>query len=131
MSTLKDGKNLSSKARVLSLDPKAKYSKDKEVYLVGNANGRGIQGSKGRGFTKDESNGDKITHYAPSLGGTSGSPLFDSYGRVMAINHSSASEVIMVKDKSGKMTPYKNWSQIGKDSQLVRYQLERVSYNFV
>ncbi len=117
--------DISANARILSLDPNPDFGKNKEVYLVGNADGEGLQGSKGRGIIQDKYNGELLKHYAPSLGGNSGSPLFNGHGKIMGINHSSASERNMVKDEFDHIIPLDEYE--GNSNRTFKMQIPNVS----
>ncbi|MFZ4715137.1 MAG: S1 family peptidase [Bacteriovoracaceae bacterium] len=76
------------------------------IYLIGNSFGLGVQGSEGKGYKyidRIKQYGEKLAmqyfsdslydldFYAPSLGGASGSPIFDDTGAVVGINYAHQS----------------------------------------
>jgi S1-C subfamily serine protease len=70
---------------------------DQRAYLIGNSGALGIQGSKGPVVTdaatlkKGGRAAGEFIHYIPMIGGASGSPILDSEGQVIGINHSHSS----------------------------------------
>lgn len=83
MNSLIDGKNLSDEVKPLRLTKKVKNDKDLNLLHIGNAAGFGLQASRGRGITIQ--NGE-FFHYTPTLGGSSGAPIFNEKGSVIGIN---------------------------------------------
>jgi hypothetical protein len=60
-----------------------KADKDMRLLHIGNAAGLGIQASTGKGISIH--NGE-FYHYVPTLGGSSGAPIFNDRGYVIGIN---------------------------------------------
>lgn len=83
MKNMQNGNVLSSEIRPLRLTRKVKSDKDISLLHIGNAAGLGIQGSRGRGLRVS---GGEFYHYAPTLGGSSGAPIFNEKGEVIGIN---------------------------------------------
>lgn len=83
MKTLGAGKSLGELLRPLRLSLWARTDRDHHVLHIGNAGGMGIQASHGRGVMID---GGEFIHYAPTLGGSSGAPIFDDKKEVIGIN---------------------------------------------
>ncbi|MFW5887574.1 MAG: S1 family peptidase [Bacteriovoracia bacterium] len=83
------GKSLDNYAKILSLQTSLPLTSEETiVYSVSNAKGKGIQGSKGKGFTlnkSDNPNHAVYSHGAPMFQGSSGSPVFDSMGSIIGI----------------------------------------------
>jgi S1-C subfamily serine protease len=76
------------------------------IYLIGNSYGLGVQGSEGKDFTyvdriKEVGHELAMKYYAdslydlnffaPSLGGSSGSPIYDNAGSIVGINYAHSS----------------------------------------
>ena len=89
MRTMQNGNPLGSELKPLRLTRKVKSDKDISLLHIGNAAGLGIQGSRGRGLKV--SNGE-FYHYAPTLGGSSGAPIFNEKGEVIGINWAHTGE---------------------------------------
>ncbi len=83
MEKLSSGESIGSEVKPLRLTRKVKEDKDVTLLHIGNAAGMGIQASRGQGLKIR--NGEFI-HYAPTLGGSSGAPLFNDRGEVIGIN---------------------------------------------
>lgn len=64
-------------ARVLKSDL------DISLLHIGNVGGLGLQASRGRGLRVE---GGEFHHFAPTLNGSSGAPIFDEKGRVIGLN---------------------------------------------
>jgi S1-C subfamily serine protease len=74
---------IGSEVKPLRLSQMVKSDQDARLLHIGNAAGLGIQASSGRGL-KIESG--EFYHYAPTLGGSSGAPIFNDRGEVIGIN---------------------------------------------
>ena len=121
MNKTNEGQSLSSFTRPLSLSSKLAAS-DSNIFLIGNSYDLGVQGSEGKTFKYvnkiKEYGADvaaehfsdsiyEINFYAPSLGGSSGSPIFDNKGNVVGINyaHSSISGSSLGNDVTNHAVP--------------------------
>lgn len=83
MHKMKNGNSIGSEVKPLRLTQKVKNNKDISLLHIGNAAGLGIQASRGRGIRIKDG---EFYHFAPTLGGSSGAPLFDERGAVVGIN---------------------------------------------
>lgn len=83
MNRMKNGPSLSSEIRPLRLARKIRSNKDMRLLHIGNAAGMGLQASSGKGLKI--SNGE-FYHFAPTLGGSSGAPIFNDRGYVIGLN---------------------------------------------
>ena len=83
MKNMQNGDPLSSEIKPLRLSKFARSHKDLRLLHIGNAAGLGIQASIGRGMTIH--NGE-FFHYVPTLGGSSGAPIFNDRGYVIGVN---------------------------------------------
>jgi hypothetical protein len=78
-----NGLSVGSEVRPLRLSRKMKSDKDSRLLHIGNAGGLGLQASSGRGINIQ---GGEFYHYAPTLGGSSGAPIFNEKNTVIGIN---------------------------------------------
>lgn len=83
MKPMLNGLPLSSDLKPLRLAKKVKANKDVTLLHIGNVAGMGIQGSSGKGLTLNDG---EFFHYAPTLGGSSGAPIFNERRDVVGIN---------------------------------------------
>lgn len=83
MKNMENGEPLSSELKPLRLVKNVKANKDTRLLHIGNAAGLGIQASSGRGLSVRDG---EFFHYAPTLGGSSGAPIFNDRGFVIGIN---------------------------------------------
>lgn len=83
MKNMANGAPLGSEVRPLRLTRNVKSDKDKRLLHIGNAAGMGIQASSGKGITVKDG---EFFHYAPTLGGSSGAPIFNERNYVIGIN---------------------------------------------
>ncbi len=83
MALMSNGQSIGSEVKPLRLTQKVKSDKDSRLLHIGNAAGLGVQASSGRGIKLE--NGE-FYHYAPTLGGSSGAPIFNERGEVIGIN---------------------------------------------
>ncbi len=83
MQNMANGSALGSEIKPLRLARNVKANKDIRLLHIGNAAGLGIQASSGKGVLIQ--NGE-FFHYAPTLGGSSGAPIFNEKGAVIGIN---------------------------------------------
>lgn len=61
----------------------SKSDRDISLLHIGNVGGLGLQASRGRGLRVE---GGEFHHFAPTLYGSSGAPIFDEKGRVIGLN---------------------------------------------
>lgn len=78
-----NGLSVGAEVKPLRLSRKIKSSKDLMLFHIGNAAGLGIQASSGRGVHIREG---EFYHYVPTLGGSSGAPIFNEKKEVVGIN---------------------------------------------
>lgn len=78
-----NGLPIGAEVRALRLGRALKSDQDTPLLHIGNAAGLGLQASRGRGI---RISGGEFHHYVPTLGGSSGAPLFDQKGQVIGIN---------------------------------------------
>jgi len=83
MQKTREGESLGSLYRPLRLSRNIKEDHDAHILHIGNAGGFGIQASHGRGI---KLKGGEIFHFAPTIGGSSGAPLFNEKKEVIGIN---------------------------------------------
>lgn len=83
MNPMENGFPLSSEIKPLRLARKIKSEEDGLFLHIGNAAGMGLQASSGRGLKVQEG---EFYHYAPTLGGSSGAPIFNERGYVIGLN---------------------------------------------
>ncbi len=83
MQNMLNGSPLGAEIKPLRLTRKIKGDKDIRLLHIGNAAGLGIQASSGRGVVIQDG---EFYHYAPTLGGSSGAPIFNERGVVVGIN---------------------------------------------
>lgn len=83
MKNMSNGEPISSEVKPLRLARNVKPNKDIRLLHIGNAAGLGIQASIGRGIKIQ--NGE-FFHYVPTLGGSSGAPIFNDRGKVIGLN---------------------------------------------
>jgi S1-C subfamily serine protease len=75
--------SLGQELRPLRLSRRVPEGRDVVVLHIGNAGGLGIQASHGRGVRLS---GGEIFHFAPTLDGSSGAPIFNEKREVIGIN---------------------------------------------
>lgn len=77
------GLSVGAEVRPLRLTSRIRSNPDVLLLHIGNAAGMGIQASRGKGVLVK---GGEFYHYAPTLGGSSGAPIFDERNEVIGIN---------------------------------------------
>ncbi len=80
---MNNGMAVGEEVKPLRLTRKVKNNPDASLMHIGNAGGLGIMASRGMGIMMK---GDEFFHYAPTLGGSSGAPLFDEKNNVIGLN---------------------------------------------
>lgn len=92
MQKTKSGETLGELYRPLRLSRVIKEDQDAHILHIGNAGGFGIQASHGRGIRLK---GGEIFHFAPTIGGSSGAPVFNEKREVIGINwgHTGRDEI--------------------------------------
>lgn len=75
--------SIGTEVRPLRLTQKVKNDHDMRLLHIGNAAGLGIQASSGTGLKIEQG---EFYHYAPTLGGSSGAPIFNDRMEVIGIN---------------------------------------------
>jgi len=83
MKKMENGFSLGSEIKPLRLTNKIKTHEDALLLHIGNAAGLGLQASRGRGLIISQG---EFYHYAPTLGGSSGAPLFNEKSEVIGVN---------------------------------------------
>jgi V8-like Glu-specific endopeptidase len=83
MNALSDGRPLDEEVRPLRLVRNVRPHKDQAVLHIGNAAGFGVQASRGVGLSIKDG---EFFHFAPTLGGSSGAPIFNQEKNVIGIN---------------------------------------------
>lgn len=83
MKEMSSGAHLGEELRPLRLTRRARNDRDHLFLHIGNAGGMGIQASHGRGLMIE---GGEFLHFAPTLGGSSGAPIFNEKREVVGIN---------------------------------------------
>jgi len=83
MKKMENGFSLGEEVKPLRLTNKIKTHEDILLLHIGNAAGLGLQASRGRGLIISRG---EFYHYAPTLGGSSGAPLFNEKSEVIGVN---------------------------------------------
>ena len=83
MNKLANKQSIGSEVKPLRLTNKVRNNRDVLLLHIGNAAGLGIQASRGKGIKLHDG---EFYHYAPTLGGSSGAPIFNEKGEVIGIN---------------------------------------------
>ncbi len=83
MKKMSNGLSLGEEIRPLRLALHVKSERDQHILHIGNAGGMGIQASHGIGVMVE--NGEFV-HFAPTLGGSSGAPIFNERREVIGLN---------------------------------------------
>lgn len=83
MAMMENGLSIGAEVKPLRMTKKVQNNPDMRLLHIGNAAGLGIQASSGRGIKLE--NGE-FYHYAPTLGGSSGAPIFNDRSEVIGIN---------------------------------------------
>lgn len=90
MNLLASGGSLGEEFRPLRLALRVKPDSEHHVLHIGNAGGMGIQASHGKGLLID---GGEFVHFAPTLGGSSGAPIFNDRKEVIGINSRGSEDI--------------------------------------
>jgi len=80
---MKNGLFIGSEVRPLRMSRRVQAGHRVSLLHIGNAAGFGLQASRGQGL---KISGGEFYHYVPTLGGSSGAPLFDEKSQVIGIN---------------------------------------------
>jgi hypothetical protein len=83
MQKMQNGQMLGDELRPLRLARTVRTGHDVPLLHIGNAAGLGLQASRGRGL---RTLGGEFFHFTPTLGGSSGAPIFDEKKQVVGIN---------------------------------------------
>ncbi len=83
MKKMLSGQSLGDEIKPLRLALHAKTDRDLRILHIGNAGGMGIQASHGKGLIVEEG---EFVHFAPTLGGSSGAPIFNERREVIGLN---------------------------------------------
>lgn len=83
MQKMNNGLFLGAEVRALRMAKRVYPGQRVPLLHIGNAGGLGLQASRGQGL---KISGGEFHHYVPTLGGSSGAPLFDEKGQVIGIN---------------------------------------------
>lgn len=83
MQKMSSGLHIGEEIRPLRLSQRARADREHHVLHIGNAGGMGIQASHGKGLLIE---GGEFIHFAPTLGGSSGAPIFNERREVIGIN---------------------------------------------
>lgn len=83
MKSMKNELPLGAEIKPLRLTRRVKTDKDARLLHIGNAAGLGLQASSGKGIKLEAG---EFYHYAPTLGGSSGAPIFNDRGEVIGLN---------------------------------------------
>ncbi len=89
LNKMMNGLSIGTEVRSLRLTNKIKSNKEHWYMHIGNAGGLGIQASRGRGIRIK--NGE-FYHFVPTIGGSSGAPIFDERGDVIGVNWAHTGE---------------------------------------
>lgn len=83
MEKMENELSLGAEIKPLRLSQKVKNDHDMRLLHIGNAAGLGLQASSGTGIKIERG---EFYHYAPTLGGSSGAPIFNDRSEVVGIN---------------------------------------------
>ena len=83
MDKMENELSLGAEVKPLRLSQKVKNDQDTRLLHIGNAAGLGLQASSGTGIKIEKG---EFYHYAPTLGGSSGAPIFNDRSEVIGIN---------------------------------------------
>jgi hypothetical protein len=90
MNDLATGEALGERYRPLRLAHRVKTDREHEILHIGNAGGMGIQASRGIGLLIERG---EFIHFAPTLGGSSGAPIFNEKREVIGINSRGSEDI--------------------------------------
>lgn len=83
MNKMSNGHFIGTEVRTLRMARRVQSGQRVSLLHIGNAGGLGLQASRGQGLVVS---GGEFHHYVPTLGGSSGAPLFDEKGQVIGVN---------------------------------------------
>lgn len=83
MKNMMSGDPLGSELKPLRLTDKVRANPESSLLHIGNAGGFGLQASRGRGIKIKDG---EFHHFIPTLGGSSGAPIFNDKHEVIGIN---------------------------------------------
>lgn len=83
MMKMKNGLRIGGEVRALRLARNVRNNTDTSLLHIGNAGGLGLLASRGRGVKISKG---EFFHYAPTLGGSSGAPIFNDRNEVIGLN---------------------------------------------
>jgi hypothetical protein len=83
MNKMSNGHFIGTEVRTLRMARRVQSGQRVSLLHIGNAGGLGLQASRGQGLIIS---GGEFHHYVPTLGGSSGAPLFDEKGQVIGVN---------------------------------------------
>lgn len=85
MNKMQNGQSIGTEVKALRLTQRIRLYDQKDIPIlhIGNAGGLGIQASRGRGI---KISGGEFYHNAPTLGGSSGAPIFNDKYQVIGLN---------------------------------------------
>jgi hypothetical protein len=86
LNKMSNEKSVGQEVRILRLTNKIKVGKEEPHFHIGNAAGLGLQASRGLGLELNRQTKGEFNHYVPTLGGSSGAPIFNDRGEVVGIN---------------------------------------------
>ena len=86
MNRMNNERSVGQEVKILRMTNKIKVGKEEPLFHIGNAAGLGLQASRGLGLELNRRIKGEFNHYVPTLGGSSGAPIFNDRGEVVGIN---------------------------------------------